>query len=67
MKKLNADELRSIDGGYSTTCPTCGKKVSVSFLSVWFYGKQTAYTKARAEAMGKHTSIWGYKRNVKHY
>ena len=43
MKKIDAKEMRAVEGGYSTNCPICGKKVSVLFLNVWFYGKKVAY------------------------
>ncbi len=68
MKKLNETELRAVDGGYSTTCPTCGKKVSVFFLSVWMFGKRVAYAKAQGEAQARHYSAGkGYQKQVKHY
>lgn len=67
MKKLNANEMRQVEGGYSTECPVCGKKVSVFFLSVWLLGKKMAYAKAQGEAQAKHYSYrTGYKKSVKH-
>lgn len=56
MKALTINEMRTIDGGYSTKCPICGKKISVFFLSVWLFGKTAAYAKAQAEAQASHYS-----------
>lgn len=68
MKKLNVNEMRSVEGGYSTKCPICGKKVSVFFLSVWTLGKKAAYAKAQAEAQARHYSYTkGYQSNVTHH
>ena len=68
MKKIDAKEMRAVEGGYSTNCPICGKKVSVLFLNVWFYGKKVAYANAQGQAQAKHYSFSsGYKKNVKHY
>jgi len=66
MKSVNVNEMRKIEGGYSTKCPICGKKVSVFFLSVWLFGKKAAYATAENQAMARHNSIWGYKKNVNH-
>lgn len=56
MKAVTINEMRTIDGGYSTTCPICGKKISVFFLSVWLFGKKSAYAKAQTEAEARHYS-----------
>ena len=67
MTTLSASQMRAIDGGYSTTCPICGKKVSVGFLSVLFLGKKLAYAKAQEEASAQHYSYKsGYKATVSH-
>jgi hypothetical protein len=68
MKTLSATEMRSVEGGYSTSCPICGKSVSVFWLSVLLLGQRGAYAKAQAEAQARHYSIKnGYKKNVTHY
>ena len=56
MKTMTVEEMRAIDGGYSTNCPVCGKSISVFFLSVWLPGKKAAYAKAQAEAQARHYS-----------
>lgn len=67
MKKIDAKEMRAVDGGYSTNCPVCGKRVSVLFLNVWLYGKKAAYANAQWQAQARHyTYFYGFKKNVKH-
>ena len=58
MKLLTVNEMRTIDGGYSTTCPVCGKKISVFFLNVWLMGKKMAYAHAQQAAQAQH---WSYR------
>lgn len=68
MKKLNSNELRAVDGGYSTSCPICHKKVSVGFINVLILGKRAAYASAQQNASAQHYSYrYGYRKNVTHY
>ena len=68
MKAIETREMRAVEGGYSTTCPTCGKKVTVGFFDVLFLGKATAYKRAQENARAKHWNYsGGYVANVKHY
>jgi hypothetical protein len=67
MVAVNVSEMRAVEAGLKTTCPICGKSVTVGVLQVLFYGKKSAIADARYKAQAMHYNFsTGYKKNVTH-
>ena len=63
MKKLNAMEMRNVDGGatYTVKCSYCGKKFSATYWGWLWIAKQAAIA-AAGSACRKHEINCFYKK-----
>jgi hypothetical protein len=67
MVAVSVNEMRAVEAGLKTTCPICGKSVTVGVLQILFYGKKTAIADAKYKAQAKHYNFsTGYKKTVNH-
>lgn len=60
MKKVNAMEMRAVEGGatYSKKCKYCGKKYSASYWGWSWIAKQAAKTSVNIKVHNHETSCF---------
>lgn len=63
MRTLNVEEIRQVEGGLTTNCPVCGKRITVSWFYMLFFGRAAAIRIDREQAASKHLRGGWYNRS----